>query len=192
MFDQSNVPKGVSGLPPKSFQPQATSALQPASHDSCSCPATTLSSADIDKVCRVLEHERFGINYRDLLARLAQSPWTFSDGVDLRSSAVTIKLIECNPELHREYNDRLRLERETSHWFSWARLFGWWRQSNEFVASQCHLNQIVEDMCEVGLLKIQEFGPERVFTGDRLNPLEIMRGFWRISVGDLGNLALRS
>lgn len=192
MFDQHHVPQGVPALPHKSSEPQAANAPKSTSHDSCSLPATTVRSAEIDKACRVIENKRFGISYRDVLARLAKSSWTFSDGVDLRSSAVTIKLIECNPELQREYNDTLRFKRETSDGFSWARLFGRSRQSNEFVASKRHLNQIVEEMCEVGLLKIQEFGPERVCTGDRLNPIEITPRGWRISLGDVGNLALRS
>ena len=64
--------------------------------------------------------------------------------------------------------------------------------SKQFLESIRELNLIVQDMNEAGLLQIEHFPPEKISTGDRQNPIHIGPRSSRISVTDLGNLALQT
>jgi hypothetical protein len=113
------------------------------------------------------------------------------DSVDFNSAALTIRLLEFNSELARRYKEKLQSEGVVSRLLASVALVRRPLASTQFLESIRDLNRIVQDMSEAGLLKIEDLPPNKVITGDRLNPIHIGNRYSRISATDLGNLALR-
>lgn len=193
MINSSPHPRNDESLAPQSSgHPREDHLHRLPLNEASNLPCCSINPANIESAKHVLGTERLGISYRNVLVQLSQAPWTFFESIDFNSAALTIKLLEFNPDLARKYEEKIQSEGDLSRLLASVPLLSRPLPSMQFLESVGEVNQIVQDMHEAGLLQIEHCRPDKIITGDRVNPIVVGARSSRISVTDLGNLALRT
>lgn len=154
-------------------------------------PSTNMSQARIDEARRVLSAERCGVSYRDVLQKIAELPWLFLDPDVSNNVPLTEKLIQCNPSLLNEYNQRSEAEGRLAKLLALIPLVGRPTESFKFLQSHRDVNQIIHDMRDAGLLEVCIL-PPYVPIATRHLSYSYGPPSLKVSVSDLGRLALNS
>ena len=175
-----------------SFTP-ASSSFDVSLADKC-LPAAAVSQTQIDQAKVLLERERCGITYRQVLETIAAEPWRFPFCTEVHDIRVTKQLIKCDAALHKKYLDALRSEGIVSRALA---LVGHQRRPStheNFLAEVRQVNQILAELTQAELVKIERRPPVYLDVSTPPNPiyLLVLDNDVTFTVSNLGKLALRA